>query len=425
MTTLIHIMDRLNQPLLMEHSAAAALTQYVALRASGQINDIHANDIAAVFGKTKPLSKDAPPYAVQNSIAILPIDGTLAYKTSGLQPECGMTGYNGIQARLAAANADQSVLGIMIQADSGGGEVSGVHEAAQAIANSAKPVRVHADRLAASAMYWLGSQASHFSVSKSATIGSIGVYTEHTDLSAALDKAGIKKTPIFSGASKADGSPYAAPTKEFIAATQNRVDAIRQEFAAEVAKGRGLSIETVLATEAKTYRGAQAVDAGLADAVMTFDQAMKDFSTQLTVGQHNTKGDLMSNDGNRAEGAVSNGITAEGMAQAVAAARAEGVSTERARINSILTLDSAKGREGLAIKMALKPAMDAEMAADLLGDMPVAASVNQASKDGQTMLAKMAAEGAKVPAIGADLHAETANLHDNAVYAAFIKSGDK
>ncbi|WP_413180045.1 hypothetical protein [Escherichia coli] len=44
--------------------------------------------------------RQARSYQVMNGIAVLPVSGTLVSRTRALQPYSGMTGYNGIIARL-------------------------------------------------------------------------------------------------------------------------------------------------------------------------------------------------------------------------------------------------------------------------------------------------------------------------------------
>ena len=46
--------------------------------------------------------RQARSYQVMNGIAVLPVSGTLVSRTRALQPYSGMTGYNGIIARLQA-----------------------------------------------------------------------------------------------------------------------------------------------------------------------------------------------------------------------------------------------------------------------------------------------------------------------------------
>jgi hypothetical protein len=57
---------------------------------------------------------------VTNGIAVLPVSGTLVSKTRSLQPYSGMTGYNGIIARLQQAISDPGVDGILLDMDTPG-----------------------------------------------------------------------------------------------------------------------------------------------------------------------------------------------------------------------------------------------------------------------------------------------------------------
>lgn len=52
-----------------------------------------------------------------NGIAVLPVSGTLVSRTRALQPYSGMTGYNGIIARLQQAASDPMVDGILLDMD--------------------------------------------------------------------------------------------------------------------------------------------------------------------------------------------------------------------------------------------------------------------------------------------------------------------
>lgn len=54
--------------------------------------------------------RQARSYQVMNGIAVLPVSGTLVSRTRALQPYSGMTGYNGIIARLQQAASDRSPL---------------------------------------------------------------------------------------------------------------------------------------------------------------------------------------------------------------------------------------------------------------------------------------------------------------------------
>jgi capsid assembly protease len=91
----------------------------------------------------------------------------------------------------------------------------------------------------------------------------------HADLSGQLGQDGVRVTLIHSGQHKVDGKPYQPLPEAVPGDIQREIDVLRFLFAETVAAGRAgrLSEEAALATEAATYRGADAVAAGLADEV--------------------------------------------------------------------------------------------------------------------------------------------------------------
>ncbi len=102
----------------------------------------------------------------------------------------------------------------------------------------------------------------------------------HADLSGQPSDAGVIVTLIHSGAHKVDGNPYAPLPDPVRARIQAEIDSIRTLFAETVAAGRGrrLTTEAALATEAECYRSADAVLAGLADEVSDPSSAFAAFA---------------------------------------------------------------------------------------------------------------------------------------------------
>ncbi|MFN7177571.1 MAG: S49 family peptidase, partial [Thermaurantiacus sp.] len=88
-------------------------------------------------------------------------------------------------------------------------------------------------------------------------------------MSGQLDQDGVRVTLIHSGRHKVDGNPYEPLPDAVQNEIQREIDVLRFLFTETVAAGRfrRLSQEAALATEAATFRGADAVAAGLADEV--------------------------------------------------------------------------------------------------------------------------------------------------------------
>jgi signal peptide peptidase SppA len=205
-----------------------------------------------------------------------------------MEAESGLLSYQAIQIGLAAALADPSVAGILLDVDSPGGEAGGVFDLADRIAAAAKikPVWAIANESAFSAAYALASAASRLVVTRTSGIGSVGVIAMHIDQSGLDAKAGLQYTPIVAGAHKNDLSPHTAITDEARAMLQAEVDRLYGLFIDTVASHGRLSADALRATEAGLYFGDAAVTAGLADAVATFDDTlaeMADFLTPRTV----------------------------------------------------------------------------------------------------------------------------------------------
>ena len=211
------------------------------------------------------------PFCLQDGVAVIEVSGVLVHRGAWIGQSSGQTSYEGIAAQLAAAASDPAVRGIALEIDSFGGEVAGVFDLADAIrsARAAKPVWAFVAEHAFSAGYALASQADRIILPRTGAVGSIGVVVMHADLSGQLSDAGVTVTLIHSGAHKVDGNPYAPLPDPVRARIQSEIDSIRSLFAETVAAGRGrrMTAEAALATEAECYRGAEAVAVGLADEV--------------------------------------------------------------------------------------------------------------------------------------------------------------
>ena len=211
------------------------------------------------------------PYALIDGISVIEVSGVLVHRGSWIGESSGQTSCEGIAAQLAAAASDPLVRGIALEVDSFGGEVAGVFDLADAIraARAAVPVWAFVAEHAFSAAYALAAQADRIILPRTGSVGSIGVVVMHADLSGQLSDAGLTVTLIHSGAHKIDGNPYEPLPAPVRARIQAEIDVIRSLFAETVAAGRGrcLTAEAALATEAECYRGAEAVAAGLADEV--------------------------------------------------------------------------------------------------------------------------------------------------------------
>lgn len=225
------------------------------------------------------------PYDMIGNVAVIPVEGSLVHKGGWLESNSGETSYQGLQTQVQAAMRDNTVAGVAFEIDSPGGEGAGAFETSDMIAelSRAKPTLAILSDTAFSAGYLMAAAARQIIVPEMGGVGSIGAVTMHTDLSAAAEKAGVKVTIIAAGAHKADGNSFQALSEDVIAEIQSGLEAARQVFATRVSQYRGkqLSYQAAMATEARTYRGAEAVKEGLADATGHPSQAFKAFLQAL------------------------------------------------------------------------------------------------------------------------------------------------
>ena len=226
------------------------------------------------------------PYAVVDGIAVIEISGVLIHRGGWIGQSSGQTSYEGIAAQIDAAARDPSVRGLALEIDSFGGEVAGVFDLADRIRaiRASKPVWAFVAEHAFSAGYALASQADRILLPRTGAVGSIGVVVMHADLSGQLDQDGVRVTLIHAGSHKIDANPYTPLPADIRDDIQREIEVLRFLFAETVAAGRGarLSPEAALATEAASFRGTEAVAAGLADEVIDLARGFASFRQSLS-----------------------------------------------------------------------------------------------------------------------------------------------
>ena len=219
---------------------------------------------------------------VHNRIAHVDVRGETVAE-NGIGPESGFTGYDGIVASVQAADADPNVAGILLDIDSPGGEVAGLYECAGILMarRGTKPMRALIRGMGCSAAYALAACADEITLHELGYAGSIGTIAMHADFSQALEQDGIKVTLFTAGEHKADGNPFEPLPDHVASEIQTLVETANARFIAHVANARGLKEEAVRAQQAATYRGEAAVQAGLVDKIMGWQDSMAEFDAQV------------------------------------------------------------------------------------------------------------------------------------------------
>ncbi len=222
--------------------------------------------------------KGMPLYEIDNGTAIITVEGPLARKAEMFWGMLWMDGYDRIQQAVEKAAKDPDVEAFHFQYDTPGGQAQGLGEGARAIRAaldaSGKP-SVASVSLAASAGYWLAATADEIFVEPDGAVGSIGIYVSHYDLSRALDKAGITITHIQDPEGKTAGTWTKPLDDEARAQLQEVVSMLSQSFYEHVSSRRGMTSAAVRDLNARVFYGQKAIDAKLADGILSFSAAKK------------------------------------------------------------------------------------------------------------------------------------------------------
>lgn len=212
--------------------------------------------------------------------AVIPLKGILTPNVSLLAMLFGLgSGLQQFRESLREAVGSEEVNTIVLDIDSPGGLVDLVPETAAEVraANGRKPVIAVANTLIASGAYWIASQAKEVVVTPSGEAGSIGVFTEHWDISGALEMFGENPTLISAGKFKTEGNPYEPLSDEAREALQQGVNDYYTLFVKDVAKGRNASVTDVKSGfgEGRVLTAKRAVEANLADRVEPFEATIQ------------------------------------------------------------------------------------------------------------------------------------------------------
>jgi capsid assembly protease len=280
-----HILTEIiNRPLLVTPAKLEVILSIVNSRGKQQIAPdfsalSHMNSLSGqeVRAESRPLNSLGSEQAT--TVAMIPVLGSMVARNHGWGggDDSGLRSYRSLMMDINAAAKDKSVAGIMLDIDTFGGMSAGCERVTRLIAevNTIKPVYALVDLNCYSAGYSIASACSRIILTdQTAGVGSIGCIAIHCDMSRYHDKEGLNYTVVTFGSKKDQFSPLRPLAKGEAAALQKSVFLHGLRFAETVAELRGLKLADVLATEASTYSGQEAIDIGLADNIASFDEAL-------------------------------------------------------------------------------------------------------------------------------------------------------
>jgi signal peptide peptidase SppA len=416
---LLRIADRvLDRPLLILPDKLAIITEVLAGRigVEGIVNAPDGAELAdASFMQPRgsrfvgePYDRDEngkatkylPYKRTASGIAIVTITGSLVNRGAWVGANSGLTSYEGIGHQIESAARDPKAKSIVLDIESPGGEAVGAMETSAMVRKVAreKPVYAMVNGMAASAAYAIAAGATAIFSTESGIAGSIGVVLLHSDHSRRLDREGITPTLIHAGAHKVDGNPFTPLSPAVKADLQTEVNHFYSLFVDAVAAGRrGMTKDAVRGTEARTFIGRAAKEAGLVDDIGTFADLVGSLSkASFPMGMKGQRMNLHSDEDmararaeGRAEGleegrkaghdagfaaGKAEGLT-EGRAAGLEEGKGLGAIAERERVSAILASPEAKGRESSAQHLALKTGMTLAEAEGVLAGVARSSSI--------------------------------------------------
>jgi signal peptide peptidase SppA len=233
--------------------------------------------VTITAGPAKDAEKKGLPVRTFEGVAIVPVMGVLSKRWDFFTDLFGGSSMLAIKAALQAVVKDPGIKEIMLKVDSPGGTVDGLEDLADTVAALArrKPITAFVDGLAASAGYYIASQANEVYANRGARVGSIGTISVLHDVSELAEKEGVKVIVVSTGKFKGAGYPGTKITAEQIAEEQKMVDYFGGMFVEAVSRGRKMEVELGKGVaDGRIWPAPEALKLGLVDEVRSFDDVM-------------------------------------------------------------------------------------------------------------------------------------------------------
>lgn len=186
--------------------------------------------------------------SVENGITVIPVSGVLLKGVGFPEEVCQLLGIcdiDFITDSLRIAQTDPNIETIILDFNTGGGEVTGIYELGKLIEETGKTKNLigYTSTYDFSAGYWLTSKCNEFYMAPTSWAGSVGVCCERYDVSESNKAEGIKVTPFASSPKKFWNDPnYPMSDDEKAWIEQNIVNTTKL-FQSEVLSNRDINPE--------------------------------------------------------------------------------------------------------------------------------------------------------------------------------------
>lgn len=176
--------------------------------------------------------EEPEPYDLMPGVRVIPVHGYIGYRVSALQKSCGVCDIGELADRVEAAANDESVQTIVLDINSGGGEITYVQECAERIMEVGKTKTVigFTDTMACSSAQWIMAACNETYATPSADLGSIGVRCTLFDTSKLYEREGVQVKLYTSGKLKGLGHEGLPITEEQDAYMKSEIVKLGNQF---------------------------------------------------------------------------------------------------------------------------------------------------------------------------------------------------
>lgn len=215
---------------------------------------------------------------IQENVAVIDISGSLVDREMSVPCARSPVSYEAIKMEMEALLSNSDVDTIVARMDTPGGVASQNMDLSDFIYNSrGKGTKLIAvvDDMAYSAGFGIASAFEEIWISRTGGVGSVGVVSYHEDHSKYLAKQGIKVEYIYAGDKKVFGNPAEPLSDEARDEFQVEVSRLYDIFTETIARNLNMSVADIRATQAGTFHGKKAIEAGFAHKLGTFDDVLQ------------------------------------------------------------------------------------------------------------------------------------------------------
>lgn len=186
---------------------------------------------------------------------------------------CGPIGTRSMTRILKEWESNDNIIGVVLDIDSPGGQVSGLAEFADFLANYSKPIVSYTDGLMASAAYYVAAATDHIVSNKNAdSIGSIGTMLSYVNIDGIYENMGAVIKDIYATKStRKNEESRAMKEGSDNLIIKNILDPARDKFVADVKQYRNNIDESVF--EGAIYNPSESVSLNLVDQLGSIQKA--------------------------------------------------------------------------------------------------------------------------------------------------------